>query len=170
MLSGIEKLHKGVGEGTVKCPAAAVDLINHQTGQVRRHNRQRRVGALPCAILGAARAHKRKLGRTIDSPTINQNFPPEHIVPRYGVYACRVIIDGDYYGGVSNVGVRPSVNGQSVNCETHIFDYSGDLYDREIRVEFLHFIRPEVKFSSVEELKNAIDKDKKAAKTLLGIE
>lgn len=117
--------------------------------------------------------HGRHLGRTIDSPTINQNFPPQHIVPKYGVYACNVVIDGVYYGGVSNVGIRPSVNKDAcptVNCETHIFNYSGDLYDREIRVEFLHFIRPEVKFSSVEELKNAIDKDKKTAKTLLGIE
>ncbi len=111
--------------------------------------------------------HGRKLGRTIDSPTINQNFPPEHIVPRYGVYACRVIIDGDYYGGVSNVGVRPSVNGQSVNCETHIFDYSGDLYDREIRVEFCKFIRDEQAFASVEELKNAISRDKETARRIL---
>lgn len=116
--------------------------------------------------------HGRELGRTIDSPTINQNFPPQHIVPKYGVYACYVVIDGVRYGGVSNVGVRPSVNKeniQNVNCETHIFNYSGDLYDREVRVEFLHFVRPEKKFSSVEELKNAITKDKTKAKELLGL-
>ena len=115
--------------------------------------------------------HGRHLGRTIDSPTINQNFPPEHIVPRYGVYACRVIIDGEKYGGVSNVGVRPSVceNGVCVNCETHIFKYRGDLYNREIRVEFLHFIRPEKKFPSIDELKTAISNDKITAKKLLKI-
>ncbi len=115
--------------------------------------------------------HGRHLGRTIDSPTINQNFPPEHIVPKYGVYACRVIIDGEGYGGVSNVGVRPSVceDGVCVNCETHIFNYSGDLYDREIRVEFLHFIRAERKFPSIDELKKAITADKETAKKLLGI-
>lgn len=114
--------------------------------------------------------HGRKLGRTIDSPTINQNFPPEHIVPRYGVYACGVIIDGVRYGGVANVGVRPSVNAdgeKSVNCETHIFNYSGDLYDREVRVEFLRFIRDEKAFSSIEELKNAISADKQTAKEIL---
>ena len=116
--------------------------------------------------------HGRHLGRTIDSPTINQNFPPEHIVPRYGVYACCIIIDGIRYGGVSNVGVRPSVcegENVSVNCETHILNYSGDLYDREIRVEFLHFIRPERKFPSIDELKKAISADKITAKGLLGI-
>lgn len=115
--------------------------------------------------------HGRHLGRTIDSPTINQNFPPEHIVPKYGVYACRVIIDGESYGGVSNVGVRPSVceDGVCVNCETHIFNYSGDLYDREIRVEFLHFIRAERKFPTIDELKKAITEDKITAKKLLGM-
>lgn len=115
--------------------------------------------------------HGRHLGRTIDSPTINQNFPTDHIVPKYGVYACGVIIDGESYGGVSNVGVRPSVCGENVtvNCETHIFNYSGDLYDREIKVEFLHFIRPEQKFPSIDELKKAITADKITAKGLLGI-
>lgn len=115
--------------------------------------------------------HGRHLGRTIDSPTINQNFPPDHIVPKYGVYACRVIIDGERYGGVSNVGVRPSVceGDVCVNSETHIFGYSGDLYNREIRVEFLHFIRPERKFPSINELKKAISADKITAKGLLGI-
>lgn len=115
--------------------------------------------------------HGRQLGRTIDAPTINQNFPPEHIVPLFGVYACGVTVDGKKYGGVSNVGVRPSVSGKiaTVNCETHIFNYSGDLYDRDIRVEFLHFIRPEKKFASIDELKTAISNDKKTAKGLLGI-
>ena len=77
------------------------------------------------------------------------------------------MIDGACYGGVSNVGVRPSVSGQGVNCETHIFDYSGDLYDREIRVEFRKFIRDEQAFSSIDELKNAIFSDKQSAKKIL---
>ena len=81
------------------------------------------------------------------------------MVPRFGVYACRCIIDGNAYPAVTNVGTRPTVEGQSVTVEPWILDYSGDLYGREITLEFYYFIRPEKKFSGLEELKAEIHRN-----------
>ncbi|MBR2847911.1 MAG: bifunctional riboflavin kinase/FAD synthetase [Clostridia bacterium] len=104
--------------------------------------------------------HGRKLGRTIGLPTVNQTFPEGHIIPLRGIYACACTIDGCRYPSVSNVGVRPTVSdGDKVNCETHIIGYNGDLYGESIRVEFYRRLRDEMKFSSVDELKEAIEKD-----------
>ncbi|MHC1695407.1 MAG: bifunctional riboflavin kinase/FAD synthetase [Eubacteriales bacterium] len=100
-----------------------------------------------------------KLGRTIGFPTINQNFPPEHIIPAGGIYACRCIVDGKEYDGVSNIGYRPTVSGDSLNCETHIMGFSGDLYGDSIEVSFYKRLRGERKFDSVEELKEQIALD-----------
>ncbi len=102
-----------------------------------------------------------KLGRKMGIPTINQNFPDGHIIPRHGIYACTATVDGKIYIAVSNIGVRPTVSEGSshVNCETHIVNYSGDLYGKEVKVEFYSFLRDEMKFSSVEELKAQIFRD-----------
>lgn len=101
-----------------------------------------------------------QLGRTIGLPTINQDFPAGHIIPRRGIYACICTVGGNRYAGVANVGVRPSVPGDGhVNCETHIIDYDGFLYGESIRVEFCRRLRDERKFPSIDALKAAIDAD-----------
>ena len=103
----------------------------------------------------------RRLGRTIGVPTINQVFPENHVIPRFGVYASLCHIGGSVYMGISNVGIRPTI-AESVkiaNCETHILDYSGDLYGKSIRVDFCKFIRDEVKFSSIDALAAEIKKN-----------
>jgi len=106
-----------------------------------------------------------KLGRTISSPTINQNFPIDHIIPKNGVYIVRAEFDGKVYNAIANVGCRPTVSDSGVvNCETHILDFSGDLVGKEIRVSFLKRLRDEIKFSSVEELADRIKKDIKEAR------
>ena len=103
----------------------------------------------------------RKLGRTINVPTINQIFPKYYAVPKHGVYACRCIVDGTAHIAISNVGVRPTVTGgnATVNCETHIIDFSGWLYGKKVQVDFYKFLRPEIKFGSLEELKTQIESD-----------
>ncbi|MBO5670619.1 MAG: riboflavin biosynthesis protein RibF [Clostridia bacterium] len=104
--------------------------------------------------------HGKELGRTIGLPTINQDFPEGHIIPRGGIYACICHVGDRRYAGVSNVGMRPSVPGDGhVNCETHIIDYSGILYGKSIRVEFCCRLRDEKKFDSIEELRQAIEDD-----------
>lgn len=101
--------------------------------------------------------HGNELGRTMGIPTINQSFPEGHIIPCMGIYACTCYVNGDIYLGVANVGVRPTVCDEgTVNCETHIINYSGDLYDKEIRVEFYERLREEMKFDSVDALRRQI--------------
>lgn len=103
----------------------------------------------------------RKLGRKIGIPTINQVFPENYAIPRFGVYACRCYVDGNVYYGISNVGIRPTIEEAKkiVNCETHILDYSGNLYGKKIRVDFCKFIRDEQKFSSIDALVCEINKN-----------
>jgi riboflavin kinase/FMN adenylyltransferase len=99
-----------------------------------------------------------KLGRTIDAPTINMRFPDGVLVPRYGVYATRVFLDEGEFSAVTNVGVRPTITGEEhqVSVESYILDFSGDLYGRQVRLEFHKFIRPEMKFPDIDALKNMI--------------
>lgn len=101
----------------------------------------------------------KQLGRTLGVPTANLRLIPGMVVPRFGVYACRCIVDGRAYPAVTNVGTRPTVEGQSVTVEPWILDYSGDLYGREITLEFYYFIRPEQKFPDLEALKQEIHRN-----------
>ena len=81
----------------------------------------------------------KQLGRSIGIPTINQEFPEGHIIPKRGIYACTCNVGGDLFLGVANIGVRPTVSGEKaehVNCETHIIHYNGLLYGKEIQVDF----------------------------------
>lgn len=99
-------------------------------------------------------------GRTIGFPTINQNYP-ECLAPvKFGVYESRVFIDGQGYTSFTNIGCRPTWRVEGTLCETHIFDYSGDLYGKTVRVELIRYLREERKFSSVLELKEQLDYDK----------
>ena len=104
--------------------------------------------------------HGNCIGRLLDFPTINQSFPQHHIVPRYGVYSTVVNVAGKLYGGVTNVGVKPTVGSDRPLSETYILDYSGDLYGQTVEVYFFRFVRPEQKFGSIAELKEQIARDK----------
>lgn len=99
------------------------------------------------------------LARRLGFSTANQLFPKGKAALRYGVYRVRVKVGKKTFDGISNVGVRPTVNSSLLCAETHIFDFDGDLYGRYIIVEFLEFIRPEKKFDSIEELEKQIKKD-----------
>lgn len=106
------------------------------------------------------------LGTDLGAPTINMSFPDGVLVPRHGVYATKVFLeDGSRYIAVTNVGVRPTVsNGSRVSVESHLLDYSGNLYGRQARVEFYDFIRGEIKFASFEELSEQIRRDADSAR------
>ena len=99
------------------------------------------------------------LGRTIGIPTANLQLPSELLIPAFGVYACTVQVDDHTYVAVTNIGTRPTVNGQNITVEPWILDFSGDLYGREITLKFHKFLRPEKKFASLEELKAQIQED-----------
>ena len=87
-------------------------------------------------------------------------LPAEKLLPPKGVYATEVKIKDCCYAGVTNVGCKPTVNhSNKVNVETHILDFSGDLYGHVMKVSFYKFLRPEQKFDSVEALKEQMEKD-----------
>ncbi len=97
-----------------------------------------------------------KRGRTIGFPTINQLYPETLIAPKYGVYQTKVTVNGKSYNGVTNIGFRPTYITDYISAETYILDFSGDIYGQEVKTELISFLREEKKFSSLEQLKNAI--------------
>ena len=106
-----------------------------------------------------------KFGRTIGAPTINMRIPEGVLEPRHGVYAAKVYFDEAAHLAVTNVGVRPTLGGvDAVSVESHILDFSGDLYGRRVRLEFYKFLRPEVKFDTTEDLQRQIERDAQATK------
>ena len=104
--------------------------------------------------------HGKHLGSSIGIPTINLTIPSHVLTPAFGVYASRVQIGDESYMGVTNVGVRPTVEcSDRVTVETFILDFSGDLYGKCLRVDFYKRLRAEKKFPSLDALKAQIAKD-----------
>ena len=119
---------------------------------------QKLLGRLYC--LDFPVEHGKALGRKLQFPTINQPIPSGMVLPRLGVYATMARIDGSIYPGVTNIGVRPTVEkGMAPRAETYLIGFSGDLYGKEVPVQFLSFLRPEQKFDSVDILREQIGKD-----------
>jgi len=112
----------------------------------------------PHLLMGVV-APGKQLGRTIGVPTANLSYGPERAKLPYGVYACRVALEGKAYAAVTNIGTRPTVDGENVTVEPWILDFAGDLYGKELTLEVLSFLRPEQKFADLEELKAQIQKD-----------
>ena len=78
---------------------------------------------------------------------------------KFGVYRSRIFIDEKEYKGISNIGIRPTYKTEKPMSETYIYDFSGDIYGKNIRIEPVKFLRGEQKFSSAEKLKEAVLKD-----------
>jgi riboflavin kinase/FMN adenylyltransferase len=93
-------------------------------------------------------------------PTINMQLPPEKLLPPFGVYVTRVLSGEKWYKSVSNVGIKPTIEGDNpVGVETYILDFCQDVYEAEMTVQFLTYIRPERKFESLTELQQQITSD-----------
>ena len=104
-----------------------------------------------------------KKAREINFPTANM-LPGKHILPKKGVYCVEVTYDNKKYYGISNFGVRPTVDGNKLLLETHIFNFDEEIYGNELTVRFLTFIRSEQKFENFEKLTKQITKDIETAK------
>ena len=107
------------------------------------------------------------LGRQLGFPTVNQILSPYKLLPRHGVYVSRIHFDRKQRYGITNIGTRPTVNENTLCAETHIFDFSGDLYGKAITVELLDFLRSEQKFSSLCGLKKQVNEDIAKAKEIV---
>ena len=103
--------------------------------------------------------HGRELGRKLDFPTINQQIPSGTVLPRFGVYLSEVSYKGKKYRGVSNVGVKPTVGKNDPIIETHILGLNESLYGNKVRVELKKFMREEIRFDTVTELKLQVLQD-----------
>lgn len=109
--------------------------------------------------------HGRKLGRTIGIPTMNVRPEDRKILPPYGVYVASILIDGKWYQGVCNIGVKPTVEEDSETLlEAHVFGINADTYGTEVSVCLQSYVRREQKFSTVDELKKRMQKDIECAK------
>lgn len=109
-------------------------------------------------------------GRKIGYPTANLEPLDRYVIPRQGVYAVRVYLDGEVLKGVMNIGIKPTFHEdeeQPPTLEVHILDRNEDLYGRTLEIEFAAYLRPEMKFSSVEMLIEQIAKDAQKAKQIL---
>ena len=105
--------------------------------------------------------HGRRVGTSVlQVPTVNLRLPTEMALPPYGVYATRVLVDGQSYIAATNIGVKPTfLDGGAPTIEPHLLDFAGDLYGKMIHVELHKFLRPEMQFESVEALKTAIEEN-----------
>ena len=124
------------------------------------------IGALSAPVL-----HGKRLGRSLGFPTANQEFAPDGGEISSGVYAVICQVDGQRYIGVSDVGIRPSVtqgDDHILRCETFLLDFSGDLYGKNMTVFFYQKLREETEFSSLDMLREAIEKNVSQAKAYFG--
>ncbi|HEY8999850.1 MAG TPA: riboflavin biosynthesis protein RibF [Mucilaginibacter sp.] len=110
-----------------------------------------------------------QIGRTIGYPTANILIEESYkLIPGDGIFAVHVWLGDQKYKGMGYIGHRPTINGITRNIEVNIFDFNQDIYTQSIRMEFLHFVRGDIKFTSLEDLTTQLGKDKEAVLGLLG--
>ncbi|WP_291728393.1 bifunctional riboflavin kinase/FAD synthetase [Bernardetia sp.] len=113
----------------------------------------------------------KQIGRTIGYPTANLKLDYKHkLIPKQGIYAVRVYYKYEYYGGMLSIGVRPTI-GKNLKqtIEVNIFDFDKDIYDKNITLQFVKYLRPEEKYNSLEELKAQLAKDKEMSEEVLKV-
>ena len=117
-------------------------------------------------VMAGTVTHGKHLGTEALFPTVNLTPEPWRVLPRFGVYAVQVVLeDGVRCPGVTNVGIRPTiVDDNRVTVETNLLDFDGDLYGKELRLEFRRYLRPEQKFDTMAELHDQIARDIAEAK------
>ncbi|TDB64476.1 bifunctional riboflavin kinase/FAD synthetase [Arundinibacter roseus] len=106
----------------------------------------------------------KQLGRTLGFPTANIEIREMYkLIPANGAYVIETSLRGKRYGGMLNIGVRPTVDGLSRTIEAHLFDFSGDIYGEKLSIRLLHYLRPEQKFENIQGLIQQLAEDKQSA-------
>lgn len=177
-LEEYREIGKEVGVEVIPAPEYRGSAFPVSSSVIRHHlltgNPEKAAEALgyPYGLRGIVTSGQ-KLGRTLGFPTANLNVTDKSIlIPKPGAYAAYVITpDGKHRQAMVNIGFRPTVSdieGQGeISIEAHIFDYTGYLYDEEVTVEFISFLRPEKRFSSTEKLREQLERDTQNAKKAL---
>ncbi|WP_201305377.1 bifunctional riboflavin kinase/FAD synthetase [Paenibacillus puerhi] len=178
--------HRGSGTPDTLCELAkgrfAVEIVRpfHQGGekvsstrirQCLQEGQAREAGELlgrPYELEGEI-VHGDARGRTIGFPTANILLKDPYVLPANGVYAVRVRVRDRWYGGVMNIGVKPTFEGTLIHptLEAHLFDFKDEIYGETVQVQLIDFIRPERKFGSVDELVAQIGQDADTARRTL---
>jgi riboflavin kinase/FMN adenylyltransferase len=112
--------------------------------------------------------HGRKLGTSLGFPTVNTKVNECSVLPKFGVYVTHTFIDGVMHKSITNIGIKPTIGTNELTIETYIIDFEGDLYGKDIRVDFLVFLRDEKKFASYEALSEQIASDVETARAYEG--
>lgn len=147
-------------EGTVISSSAVRTAL--EAGEVERANA---LLGYDCAISGTV-IHGRKLGRDLGYPTANIALDAGNRF-KHGIYACRLSFDGTTHPAIASFGVRPHFDNGAPLLEVHVFDFSGDLYGKTARVEFISYLRGEAKFDSLDTLIRQMDADSAKARAIL---
>jgi len=108
-----------------------------------------------------------KRGRVLGFPTANLDIKPQQALPSNGIYATITQVNGKRFPSATNIGIRPTFGKGEKTVETHLLNYKGDLYDKDMKVEFVQKLRDEQRFSSPEELKIQIEKDVQEVEAIL---
>lgn len=171
----LRRLGKELGFDVCETPAVCLDGAPVSSTRIREAVERgdldlcRRLLGRDYSVLGTVEAGDR-LGRTMGFPTANLRAHNEQFPPN-GVYAVRVDFEGTDLAGVANIGVRPTIEDSSANrrLEVHLFDFDGDIYGRDLDVDFVRFLRGEQKFNGIDALKAQIQTDAEAARAILGV-
>ncbi len=115
-------------------------------------------------IIGSVIKGKNR-GRKLGFPTANIKLSDNYVIPKEGVYVTNTFINGKKFNSLTNIGYNPTFNEKELKIETYILDFAGNLYGKTLEIEFLDFIRDDIKFNSVQELISQIEKDVKYIKT-----
>ena len=153
---------KEVGERTVSSTAIRKTLSEEGDVQEAARMLQR-----PYRLNGMV-VHGDKRGKELGYPTAN--IKPEDarkIIPKIGVYAVKVRVEGTWYAGMMNIGMRPTFNGDEQTLEVHLFEFSNDIYGKEVQVRFIERLRPEKEFGGKEELIEQLKQDERQAREIL---
>ncbi len=160
----LRQISRELGFFADEIPEIKLRGVRISSSKIREHLREgkinlaRRMLGRPYGVEGQI-VHGDQRGRTIGFPTANLH-PNNRVIPKYGVYATATLIDNVWRRSITNVGVRPTFDGdKEPSIESYIFDFDGDLYGDVLRVRFLHRIRDEKKFGGIDELKAQIAKD-----------
>ncbi len=172
----LQSLSTAFNFGLEKLDVLLIDDVNISSSKIRDSlqegniSRANKYLGYPYTLHGTV-VEGQKLGRKIQFPTANiQASDPNKLIPGYGVYAVFVHVCGQRYIGMLNIGTRPTVNNNADHrsIEVHILDFDGNLYDKEIELEFIRKIREEQKFGSIDALRSQLEADKKTVLDYFG--
>ncbi len=153
-----------------KIDQVTLDYMNVSSSKIRELFSQGRISTASAmlganvTITGKVIAGQKMAGKILGVPTANIALNTEVCLPLFGVYVVRVHVDSSSYYGIANIGIKPTFNTTTPLLEVNIFDFDKDIYDKTLDVELLVFMRPERKFSSIDDLKWHINFDIRSAK------